>query len=268
MATESTAPATESPSCQICKKLKGHETWCPWSLPPQTKLLEKFAECAEITGLVGEALNAQVIVLAAVSALRDEPLSVSIHGSSSTGKNRLMGNVANFIPDDMKKEISGMTPKALNYSGKDEFKHKAVFIYEYEGVKGADHAMRIMQSERRIEHHTVDMKKKGPNKKQTNVVEGPFAVIQATTQATLHPENETRLLFLKMDESEKQTQAIMDRQASDAAGEIDVSPNVSKWWHALIHNLQSLRWLSHLPISYLSQPRMSVRGVIFRSYLS
>ena len=207
-------------------------------LQSESDLLGRFERDVVSAGLVGETKNAKVILLAAVSAKLQRPLNVSVGGSSSAGKNHLLGTVARFIPDEDKKFLTGMSPKALMHSGEDEFRHKAIFVAEYEGVAGADYAVRTMQSEQVIEWDYVESSKDGLQKKQRKV-RGPAAFIQATTRATLHPENETRLLFVQMDESEAQTRAINERQALEAEKRAPVCPpNLFLGWHELFRALE------------------------------
>ena len=209
------------------------------NLSNERDLLARFAHDVRQAGLIGEEVNAKVVFLAAVSAGLAKPLNVSVHGRSSAGKNCLTGTVARFIPDERKKMLSGMSPKALMHSAEDEFEHKAVFIAEYEGVAGADYAMRTFQSEHEITWEFVDQVQGQGLKKQNRHVRGPAAFIQATTRATLHPENETRLLFVEVDESREQTRAINERQAREAAGEIGTpDTGVFAEWHELIKSLQ------------------------------
>jgi hypothetical protein len=209
-----------------------------YDLGREADLLGRFERDLESAGLVGEKQNAKVIFLAASSAKMQRPLNVSVGGASSAGKNHLMGTVAQFIPDEDKKVLTGMTPKVLMHSEEGEFQHKAVFIAEYEGVAGADYAIRTMQSERVIEWEFVESSNRGLAKR-TKRVKGPAAFIQATTRATLHPENETRLLFLQMDESDAQTRAINERQALEAERKAVACPTgLCENWHELSRSFQ------------------------------
>jgi hypothetical protein len=205
----------------------------------ETRLLREFEQDIATSGLVGEEENAKVVFLSAVSAKLQKPLNVSVSGESSAGKNHLTGCVAKFIPDEDKKILTGMSAKVLMHSDEHEYEHKAVFIAEYEGVSGADYAIRTMQSEQVIEWEFVDSSSSGISKKK-HTVRGPAAFIQATTRVTLHPENETRLLFVRIDESEEQTKAINARQALDAAmGAPSRSEDLLGHWHELIRSLAS-----------------------------
>ena len=207
-------------------------------LRTKADLLRQFEQDVEFAGLIGEKKSAKVVLLAAISAKLEKPLNVSVGGASAAGKNQLIGTVARFIADEDKKILSGMSPKALMHSGENEFEHKAVFVAEYEGVSGADYPIRTMQSEQVIEWEFVDSGTDGIRKRKKRV-KGPAAFIQATTRVTLHPENETRLLFLQVDESEEQTRAINKRQAQAAEKKIaDCPPSVYAKWHELLRRLQ------------------------------
>lgn len=204
-------------------------------------LIDQFAEDVELSGLVGEEKNAKVIFLSAVSARLWKPLNVTVQGPSAAGKNYLLGKVAAFIPEEMRVSLTGMTPKALMHGDENEYRHKAIFIAEYEGVAGADFGVRIFQSEQVIEWDYVESSSKGIQKKKRKV-NGPAAFIQTTTRPVLHPENETRLLFVQMDESREQTSAILRQQAREArwGGPIE-GANLHGRWHDLIRNLKPAR---------------------------
>jgi hypothetical protein len=193
-------------------------------------LIARFLEDIDAAGLVREQENALTVFLAGISAALPNPLHVTVQGSSSAGKNFLMARVADFLPEGRKKFVSGMTPKVLMHADEYEYQHKAVFIAEYEGVSRADYAIRIMQSEKIIEWEYVESSNKGI-KKRKNRVKGPASFIQATTRPVLHPENETRLLFCSMDESEMLTQEINRRQAREAAigQELTDGMNFAEW---------------------------------------
>lgn len=149
-----------------------------------------------------------------------------------------MSRVGLFIPKEMQHDLSGMSPKYLMHAQEDEFEHKVVFVAEYEGVSNADYSIRTFQSEKKIEWKFVDTGK--GIKAKTNVVKGPAAFIQATTRPVLHPENETRLLFIQMDESKDQTREILKCQAEEAEMEQTsvLDANLFNSYHELIRNLQ------------------------------
>ncbi|HXY15264.1 MAG TPA: hypothetical protein VEI26_12255 [Terriglobales bacterium] len=209
-------------------------------LAQENDLLARFECDAERAGLVGEKKNAKIVLLVAMSAKLPKPLNLSVGGASSAGKNYLIGIVAGFIPETDKKILTGMSPKALMHSGENEFEHKAVFIAEYEGVSGADYAIRTMQSEQVIEWHFADHSKGNGIEKRERRVKGPAAFIQATTRVTLHPENETRQLFIEVDESDAQTRAINAQQALEAEKKATACPpEVYRAWQGFLASLES-----------------------------
>lgn len=209
------------------------------NLSDENDLVGRFLADVEERGLVGEKDNAATVFLCAVSARLNRPLNLTVSGESSAGKNYLLSSAIAFIPDEYKMEISGLTPKALMHAKEDEFEHKAVVIAEYEGVAKADYAIRTMQSEQVIEWHFVDTGK-GVNKKK-NRVRGPVAFLQATTRPVLHPENETRLLFIGVDDSPEQTRAIVKRQAGAAAeGVAAASADDLNNWHEYLRSLEPM----------------------------
>jgi hypothetical protein len=144
----------------------------PKPLAEEEDLIRRFLTDVEARGLVGEKDNAVTVFLCALSARNPRPLNLTVNGESSSGKNYLLSSAVAFIPDEFKKEITGLSPRALMHAGEDEFQHKAVVIAEYEGVAKADYAMRTMQSEQFIEWHFVDSSK--GIKKKTNRVKGPW----------------------------------------------------------------------------------------------
>jgi hypothetical protein len=205
-------------------------------LAGELDLLSRFEREIEQHGLVREKNNACLAFLAAVSAKLPSPLHLTVQGGSSAGKNHLLNTVCDFVPDEDKKILSGMSPKVLMHSGETEFQHKAVVIAEYEGAKKADYAIRTFQSEKVIQWDFVDTKK-GIQKK-SNRVKGPAAFLQATTESLLHAENETRLLFVEIDESPEQTALINEQQALRAMGEIAKDISLAQSWQEFLRSLK------------------------------
>src|SRR4051812_17162516 len=89
----------------------------------EPNLIQCFSKDVEARGLVGEKQNAVTVLLCAVSALLPRPLNLSVYGESSSGKNHLLGKVADFIPEERKKFTTGMTANALMHAGEYEFQH-------------------------------------------------------------------------------------------------------------------------------------------------
>lgn len=208
-------------------------------LEDEQNLFARFQRDAEAAGLVGEKENGVIVLLGAVSARGQAPLNVTLGGQSASGKNHTMGRVASFIPSEHKKFLTGMSPRALMHEEEDAYEHKAVFIAEYEGVAGADFSIRTLQSEQVIEWSFTDSSKEGL-RTRTNTLKGPAAFIQATTRSLLHPENETRQLFIQIDESERATQAILNWQAQQAMyGVLDSPSRIQEPWQEFLLSLEA-----------------------------
>jgi biotin operon repressor len=92
-------------------------------------------------------------------------------------------------------------------------------VTEAEGMMAAQYTLRVLLSEHHLSYYTVE-KDKGTNHQHTVVVhkDGPTGFITTTTLSTLHPENETRLFSLTLDESTEQTRRIMESTAACYAG--------------------------------------------------
>jgi hypothetical protein len=102
-----------------------------------------------------------------------------------------------------------MSEKALAYS-QEPMSHRHLVIYEASGL-GSDFAhylLRSLLSEGRIRYETVEKTSEGL-KALLIEREGPTGLIVTTTRAGLHPENETRILSLEVDDSTQQTMSVL-----------------------------------------------------------
>jgi len=97
-----------------------------------------------------------------------------------------------------------------------------------------------MQSDGRLEYEATE---KAPDGSLKNVVyrtEGPTVIVQTTTRNHLHPENESRVFPIYIDESEGQTGRIVKSILEDAAGQ-GVSDaergRIHRKWHDAIRLL-------------------------------
>jgi hypothetical protein len=109
-------------------------------------------------------------------------------------------------------------------------------IYEAAGMAGdfATYLIRSLLSEGRIRYETVEKTRDGLKPKLIER-EGPTGLIVTTTQTSLHPENETRLLSLHVADSAAQTKAVFRRIAER---QTSVKVDFTRW-----HALQT--WLEH-----------------------
>ena len=191
-------------------------------------------------GFVGEERASRLIFLALTSRLFKVPISIAVKGPSSAGKSHTTQQVLRFFPAEAFYALTAMSEKALVYF-KEPLKHRFLVVYEADGMKGdnASYFIRSLLSEGCIRHQTVTQEKGGSWQPKELYVEGPTGLLTTTTMVSLHPENETRLLSVPVNDTPEQTRRIMLAMASDEDGyEIDYTP----WW-AFQH------WLAAGPVN-------------------
>ena len=177
------------------------------------QLVERIVADLDATGVVGEATNALVAYLAAVSRKLPAPLAVIIQSASAAGKTSLMEAVLALVPPEERVQYSAMTGQALFYLGETDLKHKVLAIVEEEGAARASYALKLLQSEGQL---TIASTGKDPTTgrlvTETYHVEGPVAIVLTTTALDVDEELLNRALVLTVDESAAQTRAIHRRQ--------------------------------------------------------
>jgi hypothetical protein len=97
----------------------------------------------------------------------------------------------------------------------------------------ADYFLRILMSETRVDHLTVGKSDAGLGQ-EIRSVEGPIAFLVTTTDVSLHPENETRVLSIPVDDSREQTKLVMRALArARQHGAYHQDERELKIWHSL-----------------------------------
>jgi len=191
-------------------------------------ILGRYVEFQRKAGVVGEADTLKLLYLMLTSRVLSRPVSGAVKGPSSAGKSYLIEKTLKAFPESAYHTFSSMSEKALLYTQKD-FRHRFIYIAEMSGVNNdfLEYLLRTLLSEHRLRYETVE---KVNGKITPRVVEkdGPTGLIVATTKPTLHPENETRLLSLRVDDSAAHVKAIMRSVATRSRDEADYSE-----WRAL-----------------------------------
>lgn len=203
------------------------------SLAETPRILDALGVAIERRGVVGETRAAKLLYLIAVSRLLEHPVSAVVKGPSSAGKSYVEQNVLEFFPRSAYYTLTGMSERAFAYS-EEPLSHRLLVIYEMAGLHGdfASYLVRSLLSEGRIRYETVIKSKDGP-KPLLIEREGPTSLVVTTTEVRLHPENETRLLSVPVDDSPEQTRRILDslgrryNGGETVAEAVDFAP-----WHA------------------------------------
>ena len=193
------------------------------------RILERFATDVARCGVVGEDSLLKLLFLAVTSRLLEKPVSVAVKGPSSGGKSYTIDQVLSFFPTTAYYVLSAMSERALAYSS-EPLSHRMLVIYEAAGLASdiASYLVRSLLSEGRVRYETVDRTKEGLRARLIER-EGPTGLLVTTTAIRLHPENETRLLSVVVDDTPEQTRAVLrGLAAEDRDHHVDVSA-----WHAL-----------------------------------
>jgi hypothetical protein len=157
-------------------------------------------------------------------------MSAAIKGPSSCGKSVLRGRVLDFFPPESVISFTTLSEKALLYY-KEDFCNKILSMGEASGTDEQelqDYLLRELMSEGRLVYPVVQ--KIGDELTTTEIIKnGPVAFQVTTTKAALHPENETRMISIDVDDSEEQTHLVIAKVAElvgmNAEGaKIDLSP--------------------------------------------
>jgi hypothetical protein len=202
-------------------------TIAPLPLAYTPDILARFAEDLERCGVVGETKIAKLLFLALISSFLERPLSVAVKGPSSGGKSHVLKQVLRFVPPSAYHELTAMSEKALIYTNLD-LKHRFIILYEAGGMgPQASYIMRSLLSEGCIKYEFVDKTEKGLQVRHIEI-EGPTGFLTTTTSPSLHPENETRMFSVTVQDSPDQTRAVLMALAGQKQALPDFAP-----WHKL-----------------------------------
>lgn len=211
------------------QKAKSDAAWeaCE-ALATAPDILARFGADLKRAGVVGEDRSGKLLYLILTSRLLPKPVSAVTKGVSSAGKSNLVKGVSGFFPPEAFYALSSMSERALIYS-EESLQHRTFILYEAAGVASdfADYIIRTLLSEGHIRYETVVKTANGLESKLIDR-EGPTNLLVTTTDHSLHPENETRMLSIPIDDSPKQTSRVME----DTAAEDDREPVEIDAWHA------------------------------------
>lgn len=172
-----------------------------------SRFFNEFLLAIKKVGLVGEELNALVILIVAVSRLLPRPLNLFVKGHSSAGKNWLVTRVLRLMPKSAVAEITSASDKAWHYSQSD-FRHRVVYVQERNDAAGTVHPIRLLISEGKLIRIVTGFEN-GKRVTKKYIARGPVAAISTTTKNRLEIDDETRHISIWVDESKEQTRRIV-----------------------------------------------------------
>ncbi len=198
-------------------------------LASSDQILVPFLKSVRDIGLVDEGRNAATIYLALTSRLLARPVSVAIKGPPASGKSFMVERVLAHFPNDAAIKATSMSEKALLFLNED-LRHKHIVIAESHGISSQfqDYLIRNLLSEGTLDYFKTEQGANGATTKRY-VRQGPTGLIITTTQLSLHPDNETRLMTLEACSSAHWTRKAMQAMAARK----ECLPGVDPAWIAL-----------------------------------
>ena len=176
----------------------------------------------ELTGIIGNEDTRITQFIIGSSSNMPYPMHSIIQGTSGSGKTHLLQTVAECMPMEDILDLTRVTPKSLYNYENDDLINKLILIQDFDGMnEDAQLAFREMQSAGYLSSSTSKKTRTGDWKSSVKKVMSHFASITATTNDDIYFDNASRSIFLGIDESEQQTQRIIEYQNSKMAGEVD-----------------------------------------------
>jgi hypothetical protein len=178
------------------------------------KILDLFA--AEVRKVIaGESTNSKLLYLVATSRLFDKTMNAAIKGTSAGGKSEIRKRVLDFFPLESVISFTSLSEKSLLYYD-GSFANKILSMGEAAATDEQnfqDYLLRELMSEGVLRYPVVQKQPDGSMATVTIIKNGPVAFMVTTTRNKLHPENETRMLSLEIDDSEAQTKNVLRKVA-------------------------------------------------------
>ncbi|GAB9076954.1 hypothetical protein BDS110ZK23_24550 [Bradyrhizobium diazoefficiens] len=182
-------------------------------------------------GFAGSTNNPLMVYLSTLTRMFDDPVSAVIKGRSSSGKSFALHAGLRYVPDAAYHLLHGLSSKSLLHAAKHNLKNRFLIIQEAAGFGSEGWPfLRQMLTEGKLNYMTVKQTREGHEGAVLATVEGPMGVLMTTTQASLHGEEETRLLSLYADQSPEQ---IREALMMNARKSIRPTPEDLSRWHAL-----------------------------------
>jgi DNA primase len=188
----------------------------------QDNLLQQINKLIEQSGIVGEANSRLLLFIIASSYKTKSPLHAIVQGSSGSGKTHLISKIADLIPQEDVLRFTRITESSLYNWGEYDLVNKLLIIEDLDGLKEeALFAMRELISNQKLSSSVSIKDKKGNIKSVKKEVKGVFSSLSATTKGDLYEDNMSRSFLLAVDESQDQTDKIINYQNKRIAGEIN-----------------------------------------------
>ena len=183
-------------------------------------LLVRLNKLIGESGIIGEEQTRLLLFIVASSYKCKDPLHALIQGSSGTGKTLLMRKIMYMIPEPDRHIWTRISDKSLYHAGT-KYKHSSIAVEDWDGLsEEVQYVVRELQSGGRL---ASTLSQKTASGKMDNVeilAEGPISSLMCTTRGAVYEDNMSRCLLVAVDESELQTERILEYQYRKDRGEI------------------------------------------------
>jgi DNA primase len=178
------------------------------------ELLKRIVADFDAIGFIGEKVNKLVAYIATISRLLADPLAVLVLSRSGAGKTSLQDAVCKFVPPESVIQYTRLTGQSLFYRDQNALKNKVLAIEEEDGMREAMYSIKTLISSQKLSvAATRTDTKTGKFSVDEYTVTGPVVVMVSTTNPdALDDETKQRFLLLTIDETQEQTQRILQAQ--------------------------------------------------------
>ncbi len=185
-----------------------------------TNLKKQLTQLLSQTGIIGEESNALFLFTILLSHKMHRTLHAIVQGTSGSGKSHLIKKVADCMYDQNKiKRFTRVTDKSFYNYGEEDLCNCGIILEDYDGLtEEAELAWRELQSNGKLSS-SVSQKNEQTGEITTGekYVFGPIASLVATTHFSIYDDNESRVFVIAIDESEAQTEKVLDYMAKKAS---------------------------------------------------
>lgn len=185
-------------------------------------LITRMDKMIEQVGVVGEERTRKLLMVVSATYKMNYPLHALVQGSSGSGKSHLINVIGHCLPPEDVISMTRVTSKSFYHYTKDELVDKLILIQDYDGLdEEAQYAFRELQSAGNVSSSTTYKDRYGNLVSAVKTVRSHFASLLATTKAEVYYDNMSRSVIIGVDETDEQTQRIIEYQNQKLAGLID-----------------------------------------------